>query len=419
MSQIESSFEDKDDARTQTTESASAESLSDDVWKSVKFHGEGREYFKIWIINLFLSIITLGVYSAWATVRTRRYFSGSTEVEGARFDFHGKPLNILFGRIISLVLLLAWTQGEVIDWRIPVIAIVLIVVLFPLFYVKAMAFRLSNTSWRNIRFRYSASILDGYKGIGLYVFMAITLIALPIGADYMGFKFKFDEAQGFDSTMIAVLIVYVVSIIFMFAVVFPIFRADCVKLMLNKLHYADAPFTTKVSKIKFLKIYWKTILTGLIFLIVGSISAMLLVMFIRSLSSMFAGHSDMLQQAGVGVAAFCGYLVILYMQIMVYAVWRTSTWNHIFQSTTAKNQSISFKSDIKEGVLTKVAFTNALMMILTLGFAYPWAKVRMSKLMLESIQYKGDLNQLQGTKRQSSMAIGEEVGDAFDLGFGI
>lgn len=36
------------------------------------FHGSAGEYFRIWIVNVLLSIVTLGIYSAWAKVRTRR-----------------------------------------------------------------------------------------------------------------------------------------------------------------------------------------------------------------------------------------------------------------------------------------------------------------------------------------------------------
>ena len=31
----------------------------------LSFTGSGREYFGIWIVNLLLSIVTLGIYSAW------------------------------------------------------------------------------------------------------------------------------------------------------------------------------------------------------------------------------------------------------------------------------------------------------------------------------------------------------------------
>jgi len=53
-----------------------------------EFHGKTGEYFKIWIVNLFLTIVTLYVYSAWAKVRTKRYFYGNTTVDGSSFEYH-------------------------------------------------------------------------------------------------------------------------------------------------------------------------------------------------------------------------------------------------------------------------------------------------------------------------------------------
>src|SRR3954471_6399831 len=44
------------------------------------FSGKGGEYFKIWIVNILLSIVTLGIYSAWAKVRNKQYFYGNTQL---------------------------------------------------------------------------------------------------------------------------------------------------------------------------------------------------------------------------------------------------------------------------------------------------------------------------------------------------
>ena len=60
------------------------------------FEGSAREWFGIWIINPLLSIFTIGIYSAWAKVRTQKYFYGNTFVAGRSFDYHaagGKILN--------------------------------------------------------------------------------------------------------------------------------------------------------------------------------------------------------------------------------------------------------------------------------------------------------------------------------------
>ena len=42
------------------------------------FTGNASEYFGIWIVNLLLSIVTFGIYTAWAKVRRLRYFYGNT-----------------------------------------------------------------------------------------------------------------------------------------------------------------------------------------------------------------------------------------------------------------------------------------------------------------------------------------------------
>ena len=66
-----------------------------DMRHEIRFEGSGGEYFKIWIVNLALTIATLGIYSAWAKVRNKRYFYGNTFIAGHSFDYHGRPVRIL------------------------------------------------------------------------------------------------------------------------------------------------------------------------------------------------------------------------------------------------------------------------------------------------------------------------------------
>src|SRR5690349_19493845 len=72
------------------------------------FTGDGREYFRIWVVNLLLTLATLGVYSAWAKVRRLQYFDRNTVLAGASFDFHGNPKAVLAGRALALVLFTAY-----------------------------------------------------------------------------------------------------------------------------------------------------------------------------------------------------------------------------------------------------------------------------------------------------------------------
>jgi uncharacterized membrane protein YjgN (DUF898 family) len=67
---------------------------------ALQFTGQAGEYFRIWIVNLCLTVITLGFYSPWAKVRRKRYFYGSTLLDGAAFEYTGNPVAILKGRLL-------------------------------------------------------------------------------------------------------------------------------------------------------------------------------------------------------------------------------------------------------------------------------------------------------------------------------
>src|SRR3954464_5090136 len=74
----------------------------------VRFTGRAGEYFGIWIVNLLLTIVTLGIYSPWAKVRRLHYFYRHTALAGSSFDFHGSPIRILIGRAIAAGMFLTY-----------------------------------------------------------------------------------------------------------------------------------------------------------------------------------------------------------------------------------------------------------------------------------------------------------------------
>ena len=130
----------------------------------LRFYGTGAELFGIFVFNVLFTILTLGLYSFWAKVRTRRYLWGQTEFAGDRFGFHGTgrelllgwlKAGLLFGGLVGVVnvLPLAW------DHPLVQIAATLLfwtglLVLIPLAIVGTMRYRLSRTSWRGIRFTF-------------------------------------------------------------------------------------------------------------------------------------------------------------------------------------------------------------------------------------------------------------------------
>lgn len=75
--------------------------------QTFQFSGTGGDYFRIWFVNLALSALTLGIYSAWAKVRREQYFHRNTLLAGSGFDYHGNPVAILKGRLIAWLLFAA------------------------------------------------------------------------------------------------------------------------------------------------------------------------------------------------------------------------------------------------------------------------------------------------------------------------
>jgi uncharacterized membrane protein YjgN (DUF898 family) len=146
-----------------------------------EFTGSAGEYFRIWIVNLFFSVITLGVFSAWAKVRKKRYFYGSTRFDGDTFDYFGNPKAILAGRVIAVsVLVLYAFVGELYPtarfgfWALAFL-------LFPWVIVRALAFNARNSAYRGLRFDFLATTRQAAAiYIGRMLVVALTLgIALP------------------------------------------------------------------------------------------------------------------------------------------------------------------------------------------------------------------------------------------------
>ena len=143
-----------------------------------EFRGDGMEYFKIWIVNVLLTIVTLGIYSAWATVRNRRYFYSNTILDNSSFSYLADPITILKGRIIAILVFIAYS---VLSTMAPVAALAMLVVLlflFPFFLNKSLAFSHRMSAYKNIQFRFNGSYGEAF--MVMYVWPLIGMLTLGI-----------------------------------------------------------------------------------------------------------------------------------------------------------------------------------------------------------------------------------------------
>lgn len=142
------------------------------------FHGKGDEYFRIWIVNLLLSIVTLGIYSAWAKVRREQYFHRNLVLDEAGFDYHANPIAILKGRIIAVLLFAAVSASEHIHPLLHTLALFLSIFVIPWLIMRSMRFRAYNSSYRGLRFAFVGTYggaLKAYVGYGFIVLITLGL----------------------------------------------------------------------------------------------------------------------------------------------------------------------------------------------------------------------------------------------------
>jgi uncharacterized membrane protein YjgN (DUF898 family) len=120
----------------------------------VEFLGRGGEYFRIWIVNVALTLATLGIYSAWAKVRREQYFHRNSRLAGATFDYDARAISILRGRILAAALLVAFQLGSQVSPVVAAAGAVALALAVPWMVCAALRFRLHHTLHRGLRFSF-------------------------------------------------------------------------------------------------------------------------------------------------------------------------------------------------------------------------------------------------------------------------
>jgi uncharacterized membrane protein YjgN (DUF898 family) len=183
--------------------------------RRLTFFGGGGTLFGIHVVNVFRTLITLGVYHFWGKVRVRSFLLSQSEFEGDRFAYHGtgKELfigflkgGLVFGAIMALFNAVPFLPGGLpVQVGTVVAAYALLLVLIPIAMVGARRYRLSRISWRNIRFSFRGrtnAFIPIFAGgflltvltLGLYYpFWATARQAFMVSYSHFG-----DHAFGFD-----------------------------------------------------------------------------------------------------------------------------------------------------------------------------------------------------------------------------
>ena len=162
-----------------------------------EFTGNGFEYFRIWIVNVLFTIITFGIYSAWAKVRTKSYFYRNTKVAGSGFEYHASPTQILKGRLLSFVVYVVFIVATESQLVIASIIAIITVLAMPWLIVRAHVFNARNSSWRNIRFDFNEhSQSDAWMVFLVYpALIPFTLGMIIPYISYRGWRFSVTNSR--------------------------------------------------------------------------------------------------------------------------------------------------------------------------------------------------------------------------------
>jgi len=365
-----------------------------------EFTGKASEYFSIWIVNVTLTILTLGIYSAWAKVRTNQYFYSNTLLDGASFRYTARPIQILKGRIIAFIVFMGYYASSLVSVKGTAISIVVIMLLVPAFVVMSMAFRMRNSVYRNVRFNFDKNYKRAY--------LVFSIPVLFIGT-YLFLAAQIQTANTATPTVDPTLSILVLVLLLAIFLMVPWWEYMITQFKVVHGKFGDANFSFSATLKNYFAMYAKGYgLSILIFALLGIVMAIVIPM----LSTKDA------QNPMAGIMPGLVIVLILPVYLWIFAYFQTKRTNLIFGNLEVQGHKV--KADLKTGYMMYLYLTNTLAIMLTIGLLMPWAKIRTVKYKASvmSIDIAGDLNQFITSQAEQQSALGEEIGEMFDMDLG-
>lgn len=322
--------------------------------KTFVFTGNGGDYFRIWSVNLLLSVVTLGIYSAWAKVRREQYFHRNTLLEGSGFDYHASPLAILKGRLIAWGLVAVLALSQKFSPMLYGILVLASIPLLPWLLLRSLRFRAANTSYRGLHFRHRGTYgeaLTAFVGHGL---LSVVTLGLWL----------------------------------------PMWRRAMTRFAIGKLSFGTAEFVCAPPAGGYYRAYLMAGLLAVAPVVVAGVLA----------ATLTGGALWFL----VPPVLLLGFALIVrpYVQVqMTNLAWNATT---LGDCRFASSQTLAS--------FWPLHASNVLLTVLTLGLYWPWAKVREAVYRASHTGVSGvDLDAFVAGAAQQTAAAGEEITDAFDL----
>ena len=157
----------------------------------LQYDGRIGDLFRIYLVNLLLTILTLGIFRFWAATRLRRYVWSRTSMAGDRFEYDGTGLQLFLSFLLAGVVIvgLAVAAGVLsallrhYDRRLAVVPIIVLELVIMVLALgapfSAQRYRLGHTLWRGIRGGMEGSAIQyGLRSLAYFILAGVTLYQL-------------------------------------------------------------------------------------------------------------------------------------------------------------------------------------------------------------------------------------------------
>lgn len=330
------------------------------------FHGCAKEYFRIWIVNTLLTLLTAGVFLAWAKVRKRRYLRGSLELLGHRFDYRARPERLLIGHAFMAALFLAYSLFGAVYPVIRYGALAVMVVLLPWIVVRSLSFNAHNTAYRGMRFRFNPSLSAAFL-----VFLLEPLLLLVTAGLY-----------------------------------YPAWQRSRRAYVISNHRLGDAYFHFEGDRGPF---YLAYLLAGAIVFVAALVAGAVVV-------SMGIKNNGV----NLGVLQWLPFIIVyaagfFLAREVIHALLFNHTWNH------TRLDEHRFVATMRTSRWLGLQLTNAGAILLSAGLLYPWSVIRAQRYAASCLSFvpAGPIDSIQRVGGRDGSATGDAAAEFVGLDFGL
>ncbi len=315
----------------------------------VTFTGSGWELLKIHLVNALLTSLTLGVYSFWGKVKVRRYLWENTAVLGDSLEYTGTG-GELFRSFLVVMALSAVGMGiyYALSMVFPMASLFLSLLLIPVTHFasyQALRYRLTRTRWKGIR-----GNMDGSA--------------------------KAYAVKGTGYSLLTMLTAFVCA---------PLETARLTAMRLNAAFFGDRRFSFS-GKARPLFGPWLTSYVPILLLLSG-LGILLYSLESGDLIWLYVDGVDL--RLLVFMVFFGGLFVVAALIGLFTLVYNAAVVRWLFAGLSYGEMRFDAHRYTAWG-LFKLTVGNGLLLLFTLGLAFPWTTIRSLRFLFSSVRYEGD-----------------------------